>query len=97
MGADYRHGCGVMAKLSPRAARIKMAAETAFGPRGLTQLAAAAGVSKQMMSFIVTGAKPVTDDVYRRVAEALLTEAGRMTKAAEKIETLAGKMFAELE
>ena len=86
-----------MAKLSARAARIKAAADTAYGPRGLTQLAAAAGISKQMLSFIVTGAKPVSDDVYRKVAEALLTEAGRMTKAAAKIETMAGKMFAELE
>lgn len=86
-----------MVKLSARAAKIKAAAETAFGPRGLTQLAAAAGVSKQMLSFIVTGAKPVTDEVYRKVADGLLTEAGRMTKAAAKIETMAGKMFAELE
>ncbi|OSJ32535.1 hypothetical protein BSZ19_18455 [Bradyrhizobium japonicum] len=66
-------------------------------PRGLTQLAAAAGVSKQMLSFIATGAKLVSDDVYRKVAEALLTEAGRMTTAVGKIETMAGRMFAELE
>lgn len=50
-----------MAKLSPRAVAIKAAAESAFGPRGLTQLAAAAGVSKQILSFIVTGRKLASD------------------------------------
>ncbi|WP_256805804.1 hypothetical protein [Bradyrhizobium sp. Bra64] len=86
-----------MAKLSPRAARIKAAAVVAYGPRGLTKLAKAADISKQMMSFITTGAKPVSDDVYFKVAEALLKEAARMHKSVMKIEEMAGKMFAELE
>ena len=37
----------------------------AYGDRGLTQMAAASGVSKQMLSFVVNGERPVTDDVYR--------------------------------
>ncbi|MHC2844808.1 hypothetical protein [Bradyrhizobium diazoefficiens] len=86
-----------MAKLSSRAARIKTAAETAFGPRGLTRLAKAAGISKQMLSFIVTGAKPVSDDVYRRVAASLRTQASRMAKQALVVETMAQRMLRELE
>ncbi|WP_051058500.1 hypothetical protein [Bradyrhizobium sp. WSM1253] len=79
-----------------RADRIKAASELAFGPRGLTKMAAAAGVSKQLMAFIVAGDRDVTDDVYSRVADALRTEAGRMTKAAGKIEAMASAMVAEL-
>ncbi len=86
-----------MARLSPRAARIKAAAEAAFGPRGLTKLAVAAGVSKQILSFIVTGAKPVTDDVYRRVAEALAKEADRARGVGLKLDKVALQMLRELE
>ncbi|MBN9004877.1 MAG: helix-turn-helix transcriptional regulator [Rhizobiales bacterium] len=86
-----------MAKLSTRAARIKAAAVAAYGPRGVSQLAAAAGVSKQMLSFIVTGAKPASDDVYRKVADALFAESERLITASEKIGLMAGKMIAELE
>lgn len=85
-----------MAKLSPRAAKIKAAAEAAYGKRGVSQLAEASGVSQQMLSFIVRGKRTVSDDVYLKVAEALLKEASRMHKVVMKVEELAGKMFAEL-
>lgn len=85
-----------MAKLSSRAARIKTAAETAFGPRGLTRLAKAAGISKQMLSFIVTGAKPVSDDVYRKFAEALDKEAARLEGVAVKLVKLSYQMLEDL-
>ena len=85
-----------MAKLSPRAAKIKAAAEAAYGKRGVSLLAEASGVSQQMLSFIVRGKRTVSDDVYLKVAEALLKEAGRMNKVVMKVEEMAGKMFAEL-
>ena len=85
-----------MAKLSPRAVRIKAAAEAAYGDRGLTKLAEAAGLSKQLLSFIVAGDREVTDDVYRRVAGALIKEATRMYESGGKIEMMAAKMLAEL-
>ncbi|MBB4377224.1 hypothetical protein [Bradyrhizobium sp. SBR1B] len=50
-----------------------------------------------MLSFIVTGAKPVSDDVYRNVADALFAESERLITASEKIGLMAGKMIAELE
>jgi hypothetical protein len=84
-------------KLSTRAARIKAAAIAAYGDRGLTKLALGAGISKQMLSFVVTGAKPVTDDVYRRVAEALAKEADRARGVGLKLDKLALQMLRELE
>jgi transcriptional regulator with XRE-family HTH domain len=85
-----------MAKLSPRAARIKAAAEAAYGPRGLTKLAEAAGLSKQLLSFIAAGDREVTDDVYRRVAEALAKEADRMRAVGLKLDGMALRMLREL-
>lgn len=50
------------------------------------------------MSFVTTGAKPVSDDLYRKVADALFTELDRLhKKAADKIGLMAGKMISELE
>jgi hypothetical protein len=85
-----------MAKAS-RASRIKTALDAAYGPRGLSRMAAAAGISKQLLSFMIAGYREVTDDVYRRIAEALLKEADRERAAANKIDELAGRMLAELE
>jgi hypothetical protein len=86
-----------MPKLSPRAARVKAASQAAFGARGLSRLAEVAGVSKQLLSFIVAGDREVTDDVYRKIIRALFKEATRMYESARKIELIAGKMLAELE
>ncbi|SDG59412.1 hypothetical protein SAMN05216338_1001844 [Bradyrhizobium sp. Rc2d] len=88
-----------MAKLSPRAARIKSAAGLAFGPRGLTKLAAAAKpkLSKQLLSLIVGDEREVTDDVYLRVAEALAREADRMRAVAVKLDKMALQMLREME
>ncbi|WP_375312854.1 helix-turn-helix domain-containing protein [Bradyrhizobium sp. A5] len=85
-----------MAKAS-RAARIKAALDVAYGTRGLSKMAADAGISKQLLSFIVAGDREVTDDVYRKIAEALLLEADRQRAAANKIDHIAGRMLAELE
>jgi hypothetical protein len=84
-------------KLSARAARIKSAAEVAFGERGLTRMATAAGISKQLLSFIVAGDREVTDDVYRRVAEALAKEADRMRAVGLKLEKAALQMLRDVE
>lgn len=86
-----------MAKLSPRGARIKAASEAAYGTRGLSRLAEVAGVSKQLLSFIVAGDREVTDDVYRKIVWALFKEATRMYELAGKIEMIASKMLRELE
>ncbi|WP_312015489.1 helix-turn-helix transcriptional regulator [Bradyrhizobium manausense] len=42
------------------------------GARGLSRMADTAGISKQLLSFIIAGDREVTADVYRRFAEALL-------------------------
>ena len=68
-----------------------------YGKRGLTQLAAAAGVSQQLLSFIVLGERTVSDEVYRKVADALFAESERLISASETIGLMAGKMLSELE
>jgi hypothetical protein len=86
-----------MAKHIPRDVKVSVAAVVAFGDRGHSKLAAAAGISRQMMSFIVNGDKPVSDDVYRRVAGALAKEAYRMREVAVKLDRMALQMLRELE
>lgn len=86
-----------MAKLSIRASRVKAAAEAAYGKRGISQLAAAADVSQQMLSFIVRGERQVSDNVYRKVADAMFAESERLITPSEKIGLMAGKMISELE
>ncbi|MEZ0060025.1 MULTISPECIES: hypothetical protein [Bradyrhizobium] len=85
-----------MAKLSHRAARIKAAAEAAYGKRGLTHLAAAADVSQQMLSFVVRDKRTISDDVYRKVALGLKKEADRMRAVGGKLDKLALQMLREL-
>lgn len=89
-----------MAKLSTRAARIVASGKLLYGDtRWQSPLARLTGLSPALLQKIAsdTDTRGVTDEVYRRVADALLTEAGRMHKAAGKVEEMAGKMFAELE
>jgi hypothetical protein len=84
-------------KLSPRAVKVSVGAVVAFGDRGLTKLAVAAGVSKQLLSFIVVGDREVTDEVYRKVATALAKEAGSMKAVGHRLEKMALQMLRELE
>jgi hypothetical protein len=86
-----------MAKLSPRAARIKDAMHAVFGERGLSRMADAAGISKQLLSFIVNDDRAVTDDVYRKVAAGLVKEGDRMKVVGLKADKLALQMLRELE
>ncbi|UVO31459.1 hypothetical protein [Bradyrhizobium arachidis] len=60
-------------------------------------MANTAGISKQLLSFIIAGDREVADDVHRRFAEALLREADRQPAAAAKIDHIAGHGLAELD
>lgn len=80
-----------MARHLRRAAQIKTAAETAFGLRGLTQLAAADDVSQQMLSFIVHG-EHVVNIGRGGAADGIRPHA----KSCRKRSNLAGRMFAAL-
>jgi hypothetical protein len=55
-----------------------------------------AGLSKQLLSFIAADDREVTDDVYRRVAEALAKEADRMRAVGLKLGGMALRMLREL-
>lgn len=60
-------------------------------------MSSASGVSQSLLTKIASGDRAVTDDVYRKVAEGLLKQSGRLRKTADKIDEMAGRMLAELE
>ena len=80
-------------KLNARAARIKVATAALYGEWGCqTKMAASVGISKQMLSFILHGDRPVTDKVEKAVADALARQANRLRTTAKKWDEIAGKM-----
>jgi hypothetical protein len=80
-------------KLNARAARIKAATAALYGEWGCqTKMAASVGISKQMLSFIIHGDRPVTDKVEKAVADALARQAARLCTTAKKLDEIAGKM-----
>jgi hypothetical protein len=80
-------------KLNARAARIKAAMAALYGKWGCqTKMAASVGISKQMLSFIIHGDRPVTDKVEEAVADALAREADRLRTTAKKLDEIAVKM-----
>ncbi len=85
-------------KPDPRVARIKAATTALYGESGgQTKMAASIGISKQMLSFILTGRKPVTDKVEKAVADALLREADRLRKTSKKLDEIAGRILRGME
>jgi hypothetical protein len=85
-------------KLNARAARIKTAAAALYGQwGGQTKMAASIGISKQMLSFIINGNRPVTDKVEKAVADALLREADRLRITAKRLDEIAGKILQSIE
>jgi hypothetical protein len=83
-----------MAKLSPRGARIKAAGIALYGERWQSAMARSIGISKQLLSFVVTGDRQVTDDVEDRVVAALGREIERLGKTAAKLEEIQGRILA---
>jgi len=80
-------------KLDARAARIKAATAALYGEWGCqTKMAASVGISKQMLSFILHGDRPVTDKVEKAVADVLARQANRLCRTAKKWDEIAGKM-----
>ena len=87
-----------MARMT-RAARIKSAAALLYGERWQSPLARVTEISQGLLQKLGSEVDPrtVTDDVYRRVAMALLSEAAKQRKAADRVEEIAGAMLKELE
>jgi plasmid maintenance system antidote protein VapI len=86
-----------MAKTEPRAARIKAATTALYGERGQTKMAKSIGISKQMLSFLLAGERPVTDDVEDKVVEALGREIERLGKTTTKLMEIQGRILAARE
>ncbi|MBR1281302.1 hypothetical protein JQ597_04535 [Bradyrhizobium sp. AUGA SZCCT0177] len=90
------------ARAGNRAARIVTAGKTLFGPtRWQSAMARLTGLSPALIQKIAAGddgdRREVTDDVYRKVAMALLKEGDLRRLGAAKVDELARKMLAELE
>ncbi len=80
-------------KLNARAARIKVATAALYGDWGCqTKMAASVGISKQMLSFIIHGDRPVTDKVEKAVADALARQANRLHRTARRWDAIAVRM-----
>ena len=77
-----------MMPTSPDARRLAAAGEMLYGPRWQSPLARAAGIPQSLLSMISGGARPMTDDVRRRIVAALKTEAARLRLTADKLDRL---------
>jgi hypothetical protein len=87
----------MMAKKLTRRDRIVLAGETLYGPRWQSALARAAKVPQSLLAMIAASEREVTDDVYRKVADALISESARVRKSADRIGEIAGAMLADLD
>jgi hypothetical protein len=83
-------------KRSRRADLICAAGEVSFGMRWQSSLSRTASVPQSLLAMIAGGDREPTDDVIRKVANALLKEAERVRATADKLDKLAGRMFREL-
>lgn len=85
---------------STRNDRIVAVARLLYGDRWQSPMSRLVGVSQSLLAKIAAGGdsdqRAVTDDVYERVADALIAEAARMRKVADKVEEAGRKMRAEL-
>ncbi|ACF02286.1 hypothetical protein Rpal_3787 [Rhodopseudomonas palustris TIE-1] len=85
---------------STRNDRLVTAARLLYGDRWQSPMARLVGVSQSLLTKIAAASdsdqRAVTDDVYGRVADALIAEAGRMRKVADKVEEAGRKMRSEL-
>jgi hypothetical protein len=91
-------GSRVMSKSNAaRVARIVAAGEALYGERWQSAMVRSIGISKQLMSFIISGDRQVTDDVEDKVIEALSGEIERLGKTADKLMEIQGRILAASE
>jgi hypothetical protein len=79
------------------AARIAAAGEALYGERRQSAMARSIGISKQLLRFIVTGDRQVTDDVEDKVIEAHSREIERLGKTSKKLSEIQGRIRAARE
>lgn len=87
-----------MTRTQARRARIVAAGKLLYGDtRWQSPMARLTGLSPALVQKIADGTRAVTDEVDRKVADALITEAGNRRKAAGKLEEIAGRILQGLE
>jgi hypothetical protein len=89
-----------MMSKSTRNDRIVAVAKLLYGDRWQSPMSRLVGVSQSLLTKIAADSdsdqRAVTDDVYGRVADALIAESGRLRKVADKVEEAGRKMRDEL-
>jgi plasmid maintenance system antidote protein VapI len=80
-----------------RVARIAAAGEALYGERWQSAMARSIGISKQLMSFILSGYRPLTDDVEDKVVAALGREIDLLGKTTHKLMEIQGRILAARE
>lgn len=78
-------------QIDPRAKRIVTAGTMIYGPEWRTRFAESVGISKQLMSSITTGLRPVTDDVDAAVTAAINAEIERLGTVIKRLEEMQKK------
>lgn len=87
-----------MAKKITRRDHVVTAGQLLYGQtRWQSPLARLCGLSPALLQKIADGSREVTDDVYKKVAQALLTEIESMRKATNRIGEIAASMLADLD
>ncbi len=87
-----------MAKKVTRRDHVVAAGKLLYGQtRWQSPLARLAGLSPALVQKISDGSREVTDDVYTKVAQALLGEIENMRKATDRIGEIAASMLADLD
>ena len=87
-----------MAKKPTRRDRIIAAGKLLYGDtRWQSPMARLTGLSPALIQKISDGSRAVTDDVDRKVAEALIAEAEKSRKSATQLDEIAGKILQALE
>ncbi len=76
------------------ASRIAEAGRLLYGERWQSPLARVSGLSQALLSAIVAGDRPLTDDAKTKIAEALVVEAKRLRVTAGKLDRLHGLLVA---
>lgn len=81
-----------------RVGRIIAGAKLLYGEtRWQSPLARLVGLSPALIQQIADGSRNLTDGVYRQIATAIIAEAARMRKNADKVDEIAHKILRELD
>jgi hypothetical protein len=74
--------------LSPRALRLIRAGKLRWGPRWQTAMASSMNLSQTYMNLLALGAKPFTDEVEKRLLNALQQERKKLRSISAELQVI---------